>query len=401
VSTHDPEIRRELEAAIAEAVARFGMAGDVFVEDTVARLVGSGPDVDTDIGMLADQWATLAPELRQRRATEIARRLVSARRVRLDEGHGAASRRPPQLIAPLVILALVGVAIYFAWRMFAPGGSGWPWAAKPVSSAPTADQYEAERVARAARVCQATRSRIMRGATVGPTDVEGWVVELVLSRDGADPTTDPALGEFFARGEDGGAYRLSWSGTPDIASQQGIGTDVNIAPEPLDGEKGIKLAFHGRYVHPYFDAARRLEYVKLANALAEKLGARHGALYGHCAGDDSHHLGAWFLGASPADAAATLVYFVGAFADPPQVRKSVLFPDGGTDVRSSGVFTRISESAKDIDRKKLATLIGTHSGALTGEGDGRTVMTFPFADSNRAARASLDAAKTIGVGIER
>lgn len=401
VSTEDPEIVREIEAAIAEAIARFGMAGDVFIQGTAARLVGAGPDAETDIGTLGDQWPTLAPELRQRRATEIARRLVAARRERLDAGHQEKKRGLPQLIAPVVILCLGALGVFVAWRQFGPGGRGFSFGASP-SATQSVDDYERERDERARRVCEATRSRIMRGATVGPTDTEGWVVELVLTRPDADPSADPGLGEFFARGDaDAGAHRLSWQGLPELASTQGLGSDVVIRAEPIGAQKGMRLTFSGKYVSPYFDGAKRGQYVKLANALAERLKASHGALYAHCAHDRSHHMGGWFLGPTPGEAAATLVYFIGAHADPAQVRANVLFPDGGTDLAASGAFERIQSSAKDIDRKKLRAVLGSHEGMLTGEGEGRTVLTFPFADSNRAARASLALAKTANVGVER
>lgn len=401
VSLHDPEVRREIEAAIAEAVTRFGMAGDIFIEGTTARLVGAGAEVSTDLGGIGDQWPTLAPELRQRRATEIARRLVSARRARIEAGHDQPRRGVPLFVAPMAILLLAAAGVLFAWDRFAPGGLGFRFGAEPTASAPNVDEYERERAARAQRVCEATRSRILRGATVGPTDVEGWVVELVLIREAADPLRDPALGEYLSQGEDAGAQRFVWKDAPEIAAQQGLGTDVSVTEETGTGASGLRLTFHGKYVNPYFDPAKRGQYVKLANALAERLGASHGALYARCSLGGGHHLGSWFLGPTPGQAAAALVYWVGAFADPPHLRKSVLFPEGGGDVRQSGVFSRLGALSTDLDRKKLRTTAGEHDGMLTGEDEGRTVLTFPFADSNRAARASFSLAKTLGAGVER
>lgn len=46
-------------------------------------------------------------------------------------------------------------------------------------------------------------------------------------------------------------------------------------------------------------------------------------------------------------------------------------------------------------------MIGQHEGMITGKADGPTTLTFPFADANRAARASFEVAKVSGVGVER
>ncbi|GMV13168.1 MAG: hypothetical protein AMXMBFR56_13920 [Polyangiaceae bacterium] len=393
----------DLEVMVGEAIARFGMAGDAIVEGGKIRLVGAGPEVSADIAGMTDHWGTLAPELRQRRAAELARRLVTARRAALDGGTSKPRGGVPRFVAPLAIVVVAVLAIGLAFRHLTPGGS-WSWgSASPSASAISADQYERERGERAQRVCEATRARIMRGATIGPTEVEGWVVELALARPSADPAADPALGEFLTKNPNG-SWRFVWKEAGEIASHEGIGTEVTLAPEPvpLDGSPhGLRLTFAGKYVTPYFYSGERRAFLKLANALTEKLGATHGALYARCALGTTHHLGAWFTGPTPGAAAASLVYWIGAFGDPAQVRESVLFPDGGRDVRASGALGRIADKTKSLDRNKVRAVIGQHEGMITGKADGPTTLTFPFADANRAARASFEVAKVSGVGVER
>lgn len=392
-----------METAVAEAVARFGMAGEVLIEGDDVRLVGAGPEVVTQLGNVAEQWTSLAPELRQRRALEIARRLVGARRSSLAPS--AAKRRSPLLgyIAPVLILCVAGVGVFFAYRYFSPGGAGFSLFGRgqPSASNQSIDDYEAERAKRAERACEATRARIQRGATVGPADVEGWVVEIVLLRPSSttDPVTDPALVEFVKKGDDGS--RFVWSGTPELAEMEGIGTSVSVGAERSSGFRGVRFTFQGRYVASYFQPGTSRYYLKAASGLAEKLKATHGAVYARCAHTETHHLGSWFYGPSPAGAAASLVYFMGAFNDPPQLRESVLLPEGGTDVRSSDIIPRVEKGLTDFDRVKIRNALGEHGGMISGQKDGPTTLTFPFSDGNRASRGSMALARSAGVGLER
>ncbi|MFO0570992.1 MAG: serine/threonine-protein kinase [Polyangiaceae bacterium] len=390
----------ELEIAVGEAVARFGMAGTVLVEGNRARLVGAGPEVETELGAGVAGFERLAPEVKQRRATELARRLVQERRARLAGTGGGSGFRVPRFVAPLVVLLLGAVALGFAYRWLAPGG--WSFSSTPAASASavSADDYERQRAERAQRVCDATRSRIVRGASIGPTDVEGWVVELVLARPTPAPEKDAALDAFIERGSASGG-KFVWKEAPEIASQEGIGSEVGVRAEAVSGSASahaVRLTFNGKYATPYFYAGDRKAYLKLANALSEKLGATHGALFARCALGTTHHLGAWFLGPSPGGAATALLYWIGANGDPPQIRQSVLEIDAGD---RSGVFTRIDDKTKALERNKLRAVIGEHEGMISGKGDGPTTLTFPFADSNRAARASLEVARVAGVGVER
>ncbi len=405
-SAHDSELEREVETAIAEAVARFGMAGEVLIEKGEARLVGAGPEVVTEIGNVLDTWSALAPELRTRRATEIARRLVTARRASLSPDVARRSLNIGRYVTPIVILCVTGAAIWLAFQYLSPGsgglaklfGGGAPSATGPRNI----DEYEAERTARAERACEATRARIQRGATVGPADVEGWVVEIVVLRppDAGDPLADPALGEFISKRDDAGA-RFVWSGAPDIAELEGITTEVVVAEEPAAKLRGIRFTFKGSYVTSYFHPGTSRHFITVAAALSEKLRGRYAGLYARCAHTETHHLGAWFFGPSPAGASAALIYFMGVFHDPPQLRQSILFPEGGTDVRASDIVQRVETGLAGFDRVKVRNVVSEQGGMISGPNEGPCALTFPFSDANRASRASLELARVGGVGLER
>src|SRR6185295_5747574 len=91
------------------------------------------------------------------------------------------------------------------------------------------DSDEHERAERAARVCDATRARGLRGAAVGPSDVEGWVVELWALREAAQPSpaADPALASFVSAS--GAAEHIVWKGAPSLAALEGLDTTVTVS----------------------------------------------------------------------------------------------------------------------------------------------------------------------------
>jgi serine/threonine-protein kinase len=377
------------------------------------HLEGYGPPTSAPLGALAAQWDGFSPELRGRRATALARELVQKRRASLPPtARRGFNFKLPSFVAPLAILALTVVALWFARSWLIPGKSRSDGAPTTTVTSPVAsvgaDAYEAERRARAERVCQATRSRIQRGATVGPTDVEGWVVELVLLRDGnsGELTFDPGLSPFISRRPGQLRGKFVWASAEDIAGAEGPSTIVDIAnasiPNPESPKhRGVRLTFSGRYVAPYFRDDGRKSYVRVAAALAERLGATHGALYARCAESSSHHLGAWFRGPSAGGAAASLVYWMGAFADPPQLRATLLAADGGSDPSQSGVLDQLGTAGAELTKARIAKLIGSDGGMIAGRPDGPHTLTFPFKDGNRAARASLALARELDVGVTR
>lgn len=119
VPAADPEVYREIETLVAEAVARFGAAGEVRIVADQIYLEGYGPPTSAALGGLDAHWDGLAPEVRQRRTTALARELVQKRRASLPPT-ARRSFKLPGFVAPLVILALAGVALWFARAWLLP-----------------------------------------------------------------------------------------------------------------------------------------------------------------------------------------------------------------------------------------------------------------------------------------
>ena len=405
----DPGIAHELQAQIAEAVSRFGVAGHVRVTAERVFLEGHGPAVSVELGGLGAQWDQLNPDTRQRRATQLARELVNSRRGTSISPQPARQRlRLPNFVAPVLIIGAAAFAIYQVRAWMLPGG-GTSNSAEPAGApANTAATPDTERQARAQRVCEATRSRVMRGATVGPTDVEGWVVELTLLRPGDTPdlTFDPGLANFIERRPGQFEGHFAWAGAPKLKEARGPGARVQVSSANAPGAskpelRGVRLTFSGRYVSPYFKESERGQYFRTAAALAERLGASYGGLYARCAEGNTHHIGSWFRGPGAAGAAAALSYFMGAFAPAPHVRREVLFPDGGSDPRRSSAILRITASGSALTKDRVARLLGEHGGMIAGRSGGPMTLTFPFRDGNRASRASHTLARSVGVATER
>ncbi len=402
------EILREIVGLVGEALGRFGTAGEVRLEGDHIVLLGAGPPASVEVGSLPTQWELLPPDVRSRRATDLARRLVTQRRGgSLHPAPARSSVALPAWVKPAGVVLLGAVVLVAIYRFIAlqpseqaPAGTG---------AAPTAAQHERERASRAARVCESTRARVMLGATVSPTDVEGWVVEITLLRPGAttDLSFDPALSAFVDRRPGETRGRFVWPSAKEIVQIEGPDTVVIVSDASLLDSRhprlrGVKLTFTGRYVVPYFRDEDRILYVRLAAALAERLGATHGAAAARCAHAHSYQLGSWFLGDTPASAAATLMLFMGAFADAPQLRATLLTPpDAGDGLDTAYAFDQLVAATKGLERGRISTVIGKHGGMIAGKPDASSSITFPFKDGNRAGRASRDIALELGIGVER
>jgi serine/threonine-protein kinase len=393
VSGVDPELIHEIEVLIGEAVARFGVAGRVRIAAGVALLEGSGPTSRVEIGALLEQWDTLPRDIRHRRVNELARQLVGDRRAATKTLPG---RRFAVLgwILPLLIVVGGGALVYVAYQMLAPGQHGRAAVETPDGpAAPSSTLGDEDRSQRGARICNITRARVMRGASVGPADVEGWVVELVLLRAGDTPPLDldPGLDAFIRRSPGQASGSFVWDGAQVLAALHGPMTHVTVtdASLPPSGKarfRGVALTFSGRYVTPYFTESERGDYLKTADALATRLGALYGALYAHCAGGTTHHIGSWFRGPDPAGAAAALVYFVGTYAPGSQVRHAVLAPHGKLD--RVGALERIAQATRQLDKRRTATLLGDSGGSIAVRPGGPATLLFPFHEANRAERGS-------------
>jgi hypothetical protein len=402
----EAESGRELARRLEEALARFGVAGNVAVTSGAATLQGNGPTVSVELGGLVVDWPALTDEARTRQVTAVARRLSSERRAALSLL--PARSRLPEWARPLglvVVIALAGIGLIRGYEYWAAvrGAS----AARAVSKDYEGD--ERERAARAARVCDATRSRVMRGAAVGPSDAEGWVVELwaLRSAERPNPALDPALAAFVSTGPGADEKgRLAWTAAHLLKGRDGPDTFVNVTeaniPETREpGLRGVRLTFTGRLVPPYFEDAPRLEYQRFARALTDALGADYGALYARCAGNGTHHIGSWFRGPNPGGAATSLVYFMGAFGERPEVRHSLLLPEGAPGPDLWYAFQGVSHAAGALKKARVMTMLSGELGMIAGLDDRVSTITFPFRDANRATRATHTIARELGISETR
>jgi hypothetical protein len=260
------------------------------------------------------------------------------------------------------------------------------------------ERQDHERAERAQRACEATRSRVLRGASVGPTDSEGWVVEISLL--GSAAQASPTWGNLngFVQldvGTDHG--HVVWDGST-LSTLSGLTTAARVGQrrlpelEPVFLEQTITLT--GEYVQPYFRERDRIELVRFAHALAKQQGAKLGALYARCVGSDTHHLGAWFAGADAGDASAALLFFMGVHSYPAQLERRVLSPQGGDALDPAFALSELLGATGDLDRRELASMIGGQDG-MVAEAEGITSIRFPFVKSSSAMRASLAVARRL------
>ena len=87
--------------------------------------------------------------------------------------------------------------------------------ANATATAPTsnASNIEHERAVIASAACRKSRARVAGGGSVGPADVEGWQVELVLLRRGPhiDLSEGAELAPFVRRTPGGAVGKLVWA----------------------------------------------------------------------------------------------------------------------------------------------------------------------------------------------
>lgn len=394
----------ELQQLVTELLGRFGVAGTVTIEAGRATLFGSGPTVELDVGPSLSDWNQLGDDVRRKRAVDVARRLAGERRrigapSRALDGH----RLSPWLVFGALGVVVIGLGAAFWFRQSSAASS-----AAPVLPAPSVDYdaYERERQERAERVCNATRTRVVRGAPIGPSDVEGWVVELSLlsNKDSPDPASDPALATFVSTS--GGHGHIVWSQAGALASLEGSDTSaiVTAANLPATGPpsfKGLRLVLTGRYVVAYFDEAARVTLVRFALALSDALHSEYAALYARCAAGRAHHLGSLFRGTTPGGAVASLLYFMGTFGDVPDVRRSLLSPAEGTGEDAAFAFQNILRAAAPLKKSRVMAMVGAEGGMIAGLDNQPSTVSFPPRDPNRASRASHRIAGELGLGETR
>lgn len=429
----DPQIVQQIRAMVEAELQRRGSPGKPRIEGQFLVLGKGATEARADLKGSVQQWDSLPDDLRERRAQQIAQLLSEGAQ------HARVVSRPPaqrrgsrpglllslrQLLTPMLILGLMVCGVALAYRYLSPTQPGFAdfkrlinegpggiasTVASAVASAtlPTynASNIEHERAVIASAACAKSRTRVSRGGSVGPADVEGWQVELVLLRRGspADLSQSAALSPFVRRAAGATTGKLVWRNATSLLNEDRFDAQVAVRALPALGKKnlsGVSLVFSGPYVVPYFTETQRTDYFLLADALAEALGATDGALFARCADSESHHVGSWFLGATPGATVGALIYFMDGFSDLPVLKPEVQV-SGSDPVRRGQAFDAIDQAANSLSRGSVATLVGSELGMISGRPNKPARLTYPFRDGNRASRSGLEAARALGLASAR
>jgi len=407
------ELAVQIQALVARELAQRGVRAALRLEGDFLVLRGAAGETRAELRGTLAQWESLPDDLRERRVRQIAQLLTEGAAVPAQRPLPVAP--PPEVAArralglrwysalpPIAFAALTAGAVAAAYHYLAPRAEPLPaWSTSASASAAASARIDPdrERAWRASTACERTRARVAQGASIGPADGEGWVVELTLLRRGApvDLTNAPGLSKFVSRSPGAQTGTLTWAPATHLTAQQRFDAEVSVnASLPLGEARisGLDLVFSGPYVQPYFSEEQRSDYLRLADALAEELGATDGALFARCASSTSHHIGAWFLGKTPGAATASLVYFMAGFTDAPSLKPSVFGDSAGPPERGRA-FDAINAAAARIDRSTAATLVGRELGSVSGRPEHGFRLTFPFRDADRALRAGVGIARSL------
>jgi hypothetical protein len=417
----DEQLVQQIRAMVEAELDRRGRPAKLRVEGQCLVAGTGATTARADLKGSLQQWDSLPDDLRDRRVQQIAQ-LLSERAERAPIRAPKRRSNGRSLLSfarPLLAFALLLTSLAFAYRYLSPNkesplSTAKRWlnqgavgsaisSAIASATAPTynASNIEHEREVIASAACGKSRARVARGASIGPADVEGWQVELVLLRRGpvVDLSQSGALAPFVRRGSGSATGKLVWAKASSLLREDRFDAQVEIRALPPLGEKhvsGVRLLFTGPYVVPYFTEDQRADYFQLADAVADALGATDGGLFAHCADSEAHHVGSWFLGATPGAAVAQMIYFMASYTDLPVLKPEILGKSGDP-ARRGHTFDAINRATGSLDRAAVATLVGGELGMISGRPKRPARLTFPFRDGNRASRSSLEAARSLGL----
>jgi hypothetical protein len=386
----------EIEEAVGQELGRMGVQGSLALVGKSLELVGDGAPIAIDIDVIVDQWPLLPPEMRQRKAEEMARRLhdahVAARRaegprvgVSLDGSLDGASRTRilGAALAIFGVLGAVGVARFAVPRLTAPEEA-------PAAVTREDDGVRKERLARA---CDAVRARLYGGASFGPFALEGFVAELWLAsrkgvalRDQAAITDLVVAGKLTAAADD--KLAKITDGTVEITD----GLDADSARRS-PGWAATTLVFHDGYARAFLEEETRPRFVGLAERVAMASGADHGALYARCIHLPTHDVGAWFRGPDLAGATASMVYQMGVFAEAKVVDRGALGARG----LPGGELDALRKAAGDVNDAVLPTV--SAAGGSVALGPPASIV-FPFTGPVRPLTATRNLVRKMGIGAQ-
>ena len=389
--------------AVRDALSGFGLAGTVALEGKMLTLRGNGVPTSIDAGPAAEQWPLLPVDMQRRKALDLARRLAEAHRTAQRArpgGDGAGESSLPWALAGKALLGIgAAAALVVGGRAYLASRS------KEALPPPVPVETPEQQSRRLATACRAVRERVYSGASIGPFDTTGWVVELWLASrpapvrgasstrvDAGAPASKPISMASMAGAVETGHLAPGLEDTLARLTDGTLALDEAAVPATSPGWTGVTLRFGGGYSRAFFEPEPRARFLALADRLFESSGADLGALYARCADSPVHDVGAWFRGRDPGAAATALLHGMSLFAERPQINRAAL---GASELDG----LRASATAAKLDAPTLKGLIGEHGGSLVAA-PGAVTLAFPLGGPVRAVRASHAVAVKLGIGRE-
>lgn len=371
----------DLAAAIRDVLPRHGIAGTVVIRGNQAELHQGGPPISVDVHWVLEQWSVLPPDMRERKAVEVSRRLIEAHQKATGgrPGTNEGGRSPLVYVGAALGIALLGSV---AWFLMRPDASGDTAPIAPVG------EPESERAERMRTTCESERANIFHGRPIDQFGMEGWVTELWLAAKTSEPLAQhPALTKLLSGG------KLAVTGDPILDSLSG---EVTVAPgfdaklaERTKGFDAVVLRFSGGYVPALMTKSEVHDRIlALSEQVAVDTNASLAGLVARCAHLRYRDVGVWFRGRNQAEAVAALFYTVGVFAEAQSVdyvKAAALSPDNDID----GMIA----AAGRVDALALNGAVAPSNGSVKIDPTTKAVsLTFPLLGYTTALKASAELA---------
>jgi len=407
----------EMCALVQSEFARFGIPGQVQVTGTSIELISPQGKLSYPIGAWWRSWPAMDEAAKASNAAHLARQLKQVRN---------ASRAPSQLPVArrdystlqfvLVMLAIGGAVAWFAGvdpralmdRAIA-GESGKqedPGVERGSSAERGSQAAPEDRGARARRVCSATRTRALKGGSVGISDVDGWVVEIFLAKSGSSAllTEAPEMKRFVEEPMAAGDHKMTWPAALALVKVDTSDTVAQLRAEIWGEGEGavstLRVTLNGSLVDPFFDESQRGLVNGIADSLAKSLAATHAAVYARCSDSPVSAMGSWFWGKDIPHVSAALLYGMGMSAEPPHIASPFYRSPGKKETNHALSFENIRANTASLDQAGLEGLVGKLSGKVVPQGKRGVMLTFPFRDGSRAVRASRTLAGAVSLGTK-
>lgn len=377
---------------VADALAQQGVRAVVLEKDNGLEVATRDAErIWVDAAADLQQWSMLPVNIRQRKANLLAMRFMHLRSGGDGKDPSKVAALPfalPSWLVPLaekakelagsarakiigaVVLAIGVLATIVVLTRKEP---------PPPPPPDPASETVAQRTARLGRACDAARAMMWRGGAWTAMPLEGWTVELWLSRKEGDPiAVHPALAKVVHAG------KVNW-GEKSVFAQIVDGKAEVVAGAAVAPRTEATIVFGDGYARPFFDIDKRHEFISIGEQLVKDTNADWGALYARCAHIGARDVGAWFFGRDAGKAATSLLHAMGKLVG----SKGTEFMPFGKD------FGTISTLAARLDEPAFFALV-YQDGARTSNRDG-IFVTFPFANPVNAPQASKRVATELGL----